>query len=153
MTNGPRTVPLAVFDAPSAATVIVTPPIPRTNPIFTVWLVPAAKVGIVPSAWLPTMTNPPSRSMLHWTLVASAVPSFAISADTPKPPEMLFIVSAGAAAPAAKYMSLSPFRVSVHTTPAGWISAEFSSSKTVPSTLFICSASPQVAPPSSDWAR
>jgi len=50
MTNGPSTVPLAVFVAPSAETVIVTPPNPRTNPIFTGWLAPGAKVEIVPSA-------------------------------------------------------------------------------------------------------
>ena len=69
-----NTVPLAVFVVPSTATFIVTPPIPRTNGILTVTLAPAAIEGIVPSACLPIIINPPSRSIDHVTPDASPPP-------------------------------------------------------------------------------
>ena len=50
-------VPVADFVAPSAAALIVTPPSPRAKGVFTVTLAPAASVGIVSPALLPTKIN------------------------------------------------------------------------------------------------
>lgn len=82
--------PSAVAVAPPALTLTSTGPIPNTNPELTVTFSPAGKLGITPSLCFPINTNP-CKSILHETSFASAVPTFAIVAFTPNPPEMLSI--------------------------------------------------------------
>jgi len=83
-TKNRRTVPVAVFDAVSAVTVMVGLPNPKTK-LFTVCDSPAA-ISTVPVLDFPMRISPPSRLMAHATPVASAVPVFFSSALMPSPP-------------------------------------------------------------------
>ena len=79
-TRNKRTNALVSAVSSAAVMVIVGRPKPKTKPVDTSAAPPAGILAMVPDFSLPSMINPPSRVIDQSTSVASASPTFCISA-------------------------------------------------------------------------